>query len=230
MKNNDNDFLYVVWKNPTSRRNYIIGQLSCGDKYRFRYSEEYQEALKSGWKWLEAFPDDKRTYESDEMFPIFASRLPDPKRRDIKVILEKYGMTEYNSYELLKRNGGRLPIDNYEFVCPICQENGKIQLDFYAMGVRHLAVCGGENCAKMTDVTKGMQLYLNPEPQNEYDEYAIQIMTKDEKVIGYIPRYYSKQIFNILVKGKTYSCKVSEKNCEKNCTECVKVRLNIPND
>ena len=42
-----------------------------------------------------------------------------PKRRDIKEILEKYEMTEYDPYELLKRNGGRLPIDNYEFICPI---------------------------------------------------------------------------------------------------------------
>ena len=32
-------------------------------------------------------------------------------------ILEKYGLAQYDGYELLRKNGGRLPIDTYEFVC-----------------------------------------------------------------------------------------------------------------
>ena len=83
MENKKQDFLYIVWKNPASRRNYIVGQLSFSNVYHFCYSNEYQDALKSGWKGLEAFPNYKIDYESKELFPIFASRLPDPKRRDI---------------------------------------------------------------------------------------------------------------------------------------------------
>ena len=33
-------------------------------------------------------------------------------------ILEKYGLAQYDGYELLRKNGGRLPIDTYEFICP----------------------------------------------------------------------------------------------------------------
>ena len=38
------------------------------------------------------------------------------KRQQIKEILETYGMTEYDEFELLKRSGAKLPTDNYEFV------------------------------------------------------------------------------------------------------------------
>ena len=35
--------------------------------------------------------------------PAFASRLPDPKRRDIDKILKKYNMSEYDQFTLLKK-------------------------------------------------------------------------------------------------------------------------------
>ena len=36
------------------------------------------------------FYPEERVYESDVLFPVFASRLPDRKRRDIDKILEKW--------------------------------------------------------------------------------------------------------------------------------------------
>jgi len=41
--------------------------------------------------------------------PVFASRLPDPKRKDIDKILKKYNMSEYDQFTLLKKCQGRLP-------------------------------------------------------------------------------------------------------------------------
>ena len=34
-------------------------------------------------------------------------------------ILKKYGLDQYDGYELLKRSSGKLPIDTYEFIDPI---------------------------------------------------------------------------------------------------------------
>ena len=82
----------------------------------------------------------------------------------------------------------------------------------------------------MTGVQTCALPILNPEPQNKYDRYAIQIVTKDKKLLGYVPRYYSEQIFNILISGTSYFCKVIEVNGEGVCAECIKVRLKIPND
>ena len=61
--------------------------------------------------------DDQLAVIHDEI-SIFSSRLPNPKRRDMDKILEKYGLAQYDGYELLRKNGGRLPIDTYEFICP----------------------------------------------------------------------------------------------------------------
>ncbi|MGH4138243.1 hypothetical protein [Clostridium sp.] len=53
------------------------------------------------------------------MFPAFSSRLPDKRIRDVKEILIKYGLEKYDVFELLKKNGGKLPIDSLKFIEPI---------------------------------------------------------------------------------------------------------------
>ena len=54
-------------------------------------------------------------YKYENLFPVFASRLPDRRRKDIKKILYKYGLLEYDSYELLRRSGAKLPTDHLQF-------------------------------------------------------------------------------------------------------------------
>ena len=39
------DFLYVIWKNPKSRKNYTVGKLTKSDGYLFEYSNEYKAYL-----------------------------------------------------------------------------------------------------------------------------------------------------------------------------------------
>ncbi len=59
-----------------------------------------------------------KVYTDTVLFPVFASCLPDRKRKDIDKILQKYGLKEFDEYELLKKSGARLPIDNLEFIVP----------------------------------------------------------------------------------------------------------------
>ena len=222
------DYLFLIWKDPNSRRNFTVGKLTRGEKFRFEYCEEYQEAVKSGWKGLTAFPDMNGVYESENLFPAFSSRLPDPKRRDMEKILEKYGLESYDAYELLKKSGARLPIDTYEFIDPILPEDETVQRDFFVMGIRHNAPCKGEDCGLLPAVEKGDLLKFQPEPDNPYDPNAIMIMTESGEQLGYVPRYFSPQILARLERGDGYSCRVLEVGSNHDCTECVKVRLNIP--
>ena len=74
------DFLYVIWKNPENRRNYIVGKLIKSDGYSFEYSHEYKEAQLNGWELIQVFPEVKK-YHSKDLFPFFSSRLPDKKRK-----------------------------------------------------------------------------------------------------------------------------------------------------
>lgn len=124
-KKDGRDYLYLIWKEPISSRNYIVGQLSKNSQYEFFYEYEVDEAIEKGFKLLIPFDSIDKVYKSDTLFPIFSSRLPDPKRRGIEKILEKYGLEEFDEYKLLKRSGARLPIDNLEFIDPETIDDNK---------------------------------------------------------------------------------------------------------
>ena len=227
LEDNKSDFLYLIWKDPKTRRNFTVGKLTREETFKFQYDEEYKEAEKCGWRKLEAFPEEK-IYESEVLFPVFSSRLPDPKRRDIQKILEKYGLAQYDAYDLLKKNGGRLPIDTYEFISPIFPNEETVQRDFFIMGIRHLAPCQGKDCTLLPQINVGDFLQLIPQPENSNDPFAIQVNTSAGKYLGYIPRYYNRAILERISKGFTYSCQVIEINRLDNCSECVKVSFNVP--
>lgn len=113
----DKDSVYLYWNNKENSQSYKIAELYKYDnKYYFRYIlENVKIALKDGFKLLVAFPNINATYESQNLFASFASRLPDKRRPEIKEILKTYKLEDYNEFELLKRSGAKLPTDNYEF-------------------------------------------------------------------------------------------------------------------
>ena len=225
------DFIYLIWKETNTRRNYIVGQLSKNGQYEFSYGHEVEEAIKEGFELLIPFDDINRIYKSDTLFPAFSSRLPDKKRRGIEKILSKYDLQEYDEYILLKRSGARLPIDNLEFIDPIFEEfNGKIERTLYMAGVRHQMLCKGEDCNKALDLQINDNLELELNPENKHDKYAIKIVDPKGNSVGYLPRYYSESLTNLLKQGANYKCTVLEVNKENECRECIKVKLEVFND
>jgi hypothetical protein len=99
---NGKDYLYLIWKDSVSHRQYIVGQLAKNGGYEFCYSNDIEDALAAGFQPLVSFGDVSKTYYSDKLFSAFSSRLPDRKRKDIDNILSKYGLSEYDAYKLLK--------------------------------------------------------------------------------------------------------------------------------
>lgn len=225
----NNNYLYLIWKDPQTRLNFTIGKLYRGEKYTFEYFREVGEAENRGWTKFEVFPEEK-AYESEVLFPVFASRLPDKKRRDIGKILEKYGLSEFDEFELLRKSEARLPIDTYSFIDPIFPEEETVQRDFFIMGVRHQTPCKGENCGLLPKVGVGDELIFETEPENSYDSNAIKVKTQSGEVLGYVPRYYNTAILERLNNGMTYSCKIIDINLQQDCSECIKVRLNMPKE
>lgn len=106
--------LSVIWRDLNSNIKYFIGILTRvhDDLFVFKYVDK----LPKSFKGLVAFPDLHKTYFSVGMFQTFGSRLPDRKRVDIDEILDRYGLTSYDQFELLRVTGGRQPIDTIEFV------------------------------------------------------------------------------------------------------------------
>ena len=43
------DYLYLIWKCSSNRRQYIVGQLSKNGQYDFCSCEEFNEAVKEGF-------------------------------------------------------------------------------------------------------------------------------------------------------------------------------------
>ena len=222
------NYLLLIWKDPETRRNYTVGKLTRGDFFSFQYYGEAENAEEAGWKLLGAFPT-YQEYRSNTMFPVFSSRLPDKKRRDIQNILEKYGLMEYDEFELLRRSGARLPIDTYEFIDPISPDDKEVEREFYITGIRYHSACQGSDCGALPGVKVGDMLLLEEEPENAYDPMAIRVLTQEQEVLGYVPRYYNKAILARLHDGMGYSCKITEVNANmRNCSECLKARLTMP--
>ena len=220
-------YLYLVWKDPKTRSNFTIGKLCRSTKYTFEYDGDFGKAENYGWTKFDMFPEE-RVYESDVLFPVFASRLPDRKRRDIDKILEKYGLTEFDEFELLRKSGARLPIDTYSFIDPIFPEDTTVERNFFIMGIRHHSPCKGEDCKLLPNLKIGDELVFEKEPNNEYDPNAIRVLTQNKEHLGYVPRYYNVAILNRLNVGMSYSCKIIDINLDQDCSESIKVKLEMP--
>ena len=220
IKNIKSDYLYLMWKEPQKRLRHRVGILKKNDKYEFRYTDNIKDCIDKGFDLLVSFPDINKKYISDKLFPEFLSRIPGPTRIDIKEILEKYGLEEYDAFELLKRSGAKTSLDMLEFIDPILNLKSKnITREFYIAGTRHYCTRFNEDKINIGDA-----VVLSQEPTNEYDKYAIK-MKINNIFVGYIPIYYSEIVFKYLNRKDTnrYVCKVIDKT--GNCEECIKVKL-----
>lgn len=221
------DYLYMIWKSEKSRQQYIVGQLSKNGQYEFQYCEEIESAIADGFTPLLCFPKLDELYTSEKLFTIFTSRLPDKKRKNIHEILKKYGLAEFDEYMLLKRSGARLPIDTLEFIDPIFNTDETVTRIFFMAGVRHYLNCEGVNCAEAVTLTRGDEVFLRSQPENEYDPNAVEVLDVSEKVLGYIPRYYSRSVTESLNSGIQIACHIYDVDKNKNCNECIRVIMEV---
>ena len=201
-----NNELWLIWKEPLSHRRFKIGILiKLNDGYEFSYVDpELGEARKVGFNLFPGFNDLSKTYKNNQLFINIASRLPNKGRIDYLEILNSYNLDKESSdFDILKATRGRTLTDNYEFV-PAFDLN---KIEFDVAGTRH---CKDIN--KCKDFLKiNRVLYLEPEPNNKNDENAVKVVLKENGKLyhlGYVPRYYSKELLNELNKGAKYSAMI----------------------
>lgn len=224
---NGKDYLYLVWKCASTRRQYIVGQLAKNGQYEFCYCEEIEEACKAGFKLLISFEEKDKVYTSKELFPVFSSRLPDRKRKDMSRILEKYGLESYDSYELLKKSGAKLPIDNLQFIDPILDFENEFEKTFYLAGVRHYLGCDGAECSSAISATRGDEVFLKREQDNPHDKNAICVVNDKQERLGYIPRYYAQAFVSFMENKRIMQCHVASVEKAGCCDECISIVVKI---
>lgn len=204
--------LWLIWKQPQTRRRYKIGILEYKDnEYSFKYvNPELEDAQKVGFDYFPGFSDINMEYKNSDLFANIQTRLPNKNRPDYLDILNSYGLDSKSSkFDILKATKGRLITDNYEFV-PIF-DNNKIEFD--VAGTRHCLDV--KKCKDIISINDKLELQL--EPDNEYDKYAIRvILTKNGKNyhLGYVPRYYSKELYELLNNNVEYSALIQSLNFE----------------
>lgn len=222
--------LWLIWKDSTSRRRYKIGSLiKENNRYSFTYvNPELDDAKTVGFKYFPGFEDLKKSYESDTLFTNILTRLPNETRPDYLEILNCYNLEkDSDDFDILKTTRGRTLTDNYEFV-PAFDPN---KIEFDVAGTSHCSDV--EECKNYLKVNK--KLYLDPEPENLKDPNAIKIIFKENDKsyhLGYVPRYYCKELLVELKKGTQYSAMIQSLNLEsqlsdENITANVKLILNI---
>ena len=92
----------------------LIGELvKTGGEYMFRYTPEKTDKPAGFFK-VPTFNDVDRVYKSERLFLFFINRLFDRARPDLPQLLEKYGLSDYDEWELLKATKAKLLTDGYE--------------------------------------------------------------------------------------------------------------------
>ena len=54
--------LHLIWKDPTSRRNYTVGRFMRGEEYTFEYCGEYKEAKEGEQQYIIHLQKQPRAY------------------------------------------------------------------------------------------------------------------------------------------------------------------------
>lgn len=204
--------MWLIWKQPETRRRYKVGVLSyVNNLYIFKYiNPELNNAKKVGFTFFPGFENINNIYESNELFANIETRLPNTGRADYLEILNSYNLDSSSSkLDILKATKGRLITDNYEFV-PVFDAS---KIEFDIAGTRHSSDI--KKCKKLLNIND--KLLLELEPSNTEDVNAIKVIyVKDgEKYhIGYVPRYYTKELAELLKKNIQYSAMIKNLNFE----------------
>lgn len=198
--------LLLVWQEPSLNdktvsegKKYILGEIFHNGKSSyiqyFKYSDDFQEALKKGCKGYSVFDmEAKDKYEHDIMDIL-----------DYRVLLYNItNITDFddflkyhridpdvgkrmNSFTLLGYTGGKLDRDGFSFVHTFDKAKPSFEMTTEIAGLRHYCTT-----RKELDDIKGKNVCFECEPKNEHDTNAISITTVDGKKIGYINRAQSK--------------------------------------
>lgn len=198
--------LWLIWKNPTTRIRYKVGTLTVHmNNYDFRYNSNECNFEEIGFDYFPGFSDVKKIYSSQTLFESILNRLPNKNRPDYNKIIESYGLNEESSdIEILEKTKGRLLTDTFEFV----PEFNFNKIEFEIAGTRHYS--GLKKCKKELKI--GDKLTLEIE-NNDYDENAV-IVKFEKYKLGYVPRYYSKQLSDLLKRNIVYKAYISNINIQ----------------
>lgn len=207
--------LFLIWREPSSRAQYPIGELSFdGDQYRFSYDAgALRVARRHGFSFANfplaaAFPEPEKTYTSTELFPAIAHRLPDPRRPDYERLLARLGLSrESHPFQILRKTRGRLATDELSFEEAPTQTAEGLTIKCYVSGWRFYS---GESVLK--DLAVGESIEVERDQSNRFDPHAVKVCGPNGEMLGFIPVYHSSEIAHALSTGRRVTATITEIN------------------
>ncbi len=167
--------------------------------YRFEYLQGAQEAQETAnFKPILAFPDLNESYGSPRLFPLFQNRLLRPNRPDYPDFIKWLNLPkeENDPIALLSRSGGRRQTDTFEvFPCPEPDENGDYHIHFFTHGLSHFPAAAQKHIQNLQPSDRLMMMH---DIQNAFDSRALILRTVDQNVVGFCPRYLTKDFFELV--------------------------------
>jgi hypothetical protein len=228
MKKNNSNKLKLIWKDPAKRQRFVVGLLEHDEEssvYRFKYlQDELETAVNQGFKNFPNFPDLTKVYEvKDNLFNSIKTRLPLPKRPDYATILNRFNLTPSNSdMEILEATRGRSATDTFEFIKAM-DFDSDFKITFDLAGARYSDYESVKENLKVGDSVK-----LLPTSDNPYDENAVKVMYTDEKRLGYVPKYYSKDFTNLMSSTIEFDAFIASLDIHnENQDEWVKITVDV---
>lgn len=192
--------LAVAWQNPVTRQITPIGLLEYdGELYSFTYIQNADDTLE--FRPLPGFPDLFRLYQSENLFPLFAQRVMDPRRPDFARYVERLGLpADATPWEQMSRSGGGRHGDTLQlFPEPELSSDGFVTCTFLVHGVRHVPdrpiqldgqpvrITHDQLEAKLANLRQGDHLRLIGEPSNPMNPHAVITATSEGFPIGWVP-------------------------------------------
>lgn len=186
--------LFLAWQDKEyTRRWFPVGRLDArGDRSRFafRYVRGALDAKReSGFEPLLDFPDLERTYESNQLFPLFRNRVMTSTRKGFPDYLRMLDLREDepDPLEILAVDGGFRATDAYE-VFPKLEKkaDGGFRCRFFLHGWRHV---NDHAQTRVQTLQPGERLYVTLELTNPVSRFAVQLQSEDYCMLGWAPRY-----------------------------------------
>ncbi len=194
----DHKSVDLAWQAPETREWHVVGLLrQRGDEYTFNYTKGALSSEK--FTTFSGMDDIKKTYVSIDLFPLFKNRMLSPKTPEYPNFISWLGLneSEENPIDILGRSGGLRGTDQLQVFKKIeVQNDGSFQHVFFAHGLSHLSTSAFK---RVGSLKRGELLSLCLDCQNSYDITAVIIRANDPaEIVGYCPRYLSKELNDIL--------------------------------
>ena len=211
--------LFVAWQAPLDRKWFPVGRLTYnGTRFRFVYTKGAGIAHRDcGFQPFGSFSALDGFYESAELFPLFANRVPPTDREDYGDFAQWLNVPRDSAdpVAMLARSGGRRQTDTLELLpCPERDPEGAYHIHFFAHGLRYLS---SESHARISRLKAGDDLLAALDFQNPHDTRALILRTNDafpgdRFIVGYCPSYLLGDTFELLTQCPSLSFEVERLN------------------